>query len=306
MMKKYHISKKDGEVRECRAKTAETCRAVSKDFPEHFTDKFQAREAVEKHYQEQELLLKTLSKDITAEDANKKENRQKLIPINNGRTFDEVKKEFDELFEKHINHPKMRYYNVPVFRELYENVAMGKIPERVPISFGEDNDDPIVFDIEGILKGKYGYYGRMTKDTAENLVKSCQLKGKTVLDFMAGRGYAVNALRNEGIDVIATDDQSWNSTKSSHVENLDVIEALDKYGPETDYVFMSWSPYKDDIDMKVVNHIKNKHPHLKLIVLGEENGCTNSEQFWKEVEKDTIYANYGQMGLVQDEFFLVE
>lgn len=283
-MKKYHISK-DGQVRECRAKTVETCRAVSAEFPDHFTEKFKAREAVEKHYAEQELLLKTLSKNITAEDANLKENRQKLIPINSGKTAEEANKEFNEIFEIVSPAPGIRYYSIPMLNKLYNEVATGKIPDFVPQAYGYDDYDLMTMQVETELKNKYGYYGRMSKKTAESLVENLDLKEKTVLDFMAGRGYGVNALRDAGVGVIATDDQSWNSTKSSHIENLDAIEALDKYGAESDYAFMSWSPYDNELDLKILNHIKDKHPHLKLIVLGEEFGCTNSEKFWEITSK---------------------
>lgn len=283
-MKKYHISK-DGQVRECRAKTVETCRAVSAEFPDHFTEKFKAREAVEKHYAEQELLLKTLSKNITAEDANLKENRQKLIPINSGKTAEEANKEFNEIFEIVSPAPGIRYYSIPMLNKLYNEVATGKIPDFVPQAYGYDDYDLMTMQVETELKNKYGYYGRMSKKTAESLVENLDLKEKTVLDFMAGRGYGVNALRDAGVGVIATDDQSWNSTKSSHIENLDAIEALDKYGAESDYAFMSWSPYDNELDLKILQHMKDKHPHLKLIVLGEEFGCTNSEKFWEITSK---------------------
>ena len=304
-MKKYHISK-DGQVRECRAKTVETCRAVSAEFPDHFVSKFEAREAVEKHYAEQELLLKTLSKNITAEDANLKENRQKLIPITNGKTVEEVNKEFNKMFDALSSVPGIRYYNVPILKKLYNEVATGKIPDSVPQAYNYDDYDLMTKKVEMELKNKYGYYGRMSKKTAESLVKNLDLKNKTVLDFMAGRGYGVNALRDAGVDVIATDDQSWNSTKSSHIENLDAIEALDKYGAESDYAFMSWSPYDNELDMKILNHIKDKHPHLKLIVLGEEFGCTNSEKFWKATSRERLGVDYGPMSDVRDCFFLVE
>lgn len=304
-MKKYHISK-DGQVRECRAKTVETCRAVSAEFPDHFTEKFKAREAVEKHYAEQELLLKTLSKNITAEDANLKENRQKLIPINSGKTAEEANKEFNEIFEIVSPAPGIRYYSIPMLNKLYNEVATGKIPDFVPQAYGYDDYDLMTMQVETELKNKYGYYGRMSKKTAESLVENLDLKEKTVLDFMAGRGYGVNALRDAGVGVIATDDQSWNSTKSSHIENLDAIEALDKYGAESDYAFMSWSPYDNELDLKILQHMKDKHPHLKLIVLGEEFGCTNSEKFWEITSRERLGVDYGPMGAVRDGFFLIE
>lgn len=304
-MKKYHISK-DGQVRECKAKTIERCRAVSAEFPDHFTEKFQAREAVEKHYAEQKLLLKTLSKNITAEDANLKENRQKLIPINNGKTVEEIDEEFNEMFDALSSATGMKYYNVPILKKLHETVGTGEIPDSVPQAYSYDDYDLMTMQVETKLKNSYGYYGRMSKKTAESLVKQLDLKEKTVLDFMAGKGYGVNALRDAGVDVIATDDQSWNSTKSSHIENLDVIEALDKYGSESDYVFMSWSPYDNELDMTILQHMKDKHPHLKLIVLGEEFGCTNSEKFWETTSRERLGVDYGPMGAVRDDFFLVE
>lgn len=162
-MKKYHISK-DGQVRECKAKTVETCRSVSAEFPDHFTEKFQAREAVEKHYAEQKLLLKTLSKNITAEDANLKENRQKLIPINNGKTVEEIHEEFNEMFDTLSSAPGIRYYNVPILKNLYETVGTGRIPDFVPRAYGYDDYDIMTMRVETKLKISYGFYGRISNN----------------------------------------------------------------------------------------------------------------------------------------------
>jgi len=66
------------------------------------------------------------------------------------------------------------------------------------------------------------------------------LADRKVLEVMAGRGWWTYALRQKGVNVIATDDFSWMNRSwidtLTEVEEVDAIEAVERYGKEVDVV----------------------------------------------------------------------
>lgn len=116
------------------------------------------------------------------------------------------------------------------------------------------------------------------------------LDGQPVLEIMAGNGYISHGLRqhNPHQRVITTDSQAWvdeNQTGRhpvTTVEKLDALSAIKQYGQQVKFVIMSWSPDKVEIDWHVLQLIRSQFPYLKLLVVGEKNGATNSPRFWQE------------------------
>ena len=115
---------------------------------------------------------------------------------------------------------------------------------------------------------------------------------KKCLEVMAGSGALSYALKEQGVDIIATDNCSWNlsdwfdKNKSNwtEVENIDAIEAVEKYGKEVDIIFMSW-PYMDDTAFKVLEKMREVNPNCKLIYIGEgSGGCTANDNFFKSIK----------------------
>lgn len=116
------------------------------------------------------------------------------------------------------------------------------------------------------------------------------LDGQPVLEIMAGNGYISHGLRqhNPHQRVITTDSKAWvdeNQTGRhpvTTVEKLDALSAIKQYGQQVKFVIMSWSPDKVEIDWHVLQLIRSQFPYLKLLVVGEKNGATNSPRFWQE------------------------
>lgn len=116
------------------------------------------------------------------------------------------------------------------------------------------------------------------------------LAGQPVLEIMAGNGYISRGLRqhNPRQTVITTDSKAWVAENQTGrhpvtaVEKLDACAAIKKYGDSVDYVIMSWSPDKVEIDWQVLQLLRHQFPQVKLLVIGEKNGATNSPRFWKE------------------------
>lgn len=114
------------------------------------------------------------------------------------------------------------------------------------------------------------------------------LDGAPVLEIMAGNGYLSKGLRqhNPAEAIYTTDSTEWKAENQTgrhpvtKIEALDALSAIKKYGQQVDYVLMCWSPDKLTIDMDVLNLIRNQYPQLKLLVIGEKNGATNSAEFW--------------------------
>lgn len=126
------------------------------------------------------------------------------------------------------------------------------------------------------------------------------------LEVMAGTGVLSYALQKKGIDIVATDNYSWDANKGwytnkrtyTEVENLDAIEALDKYN-DVDIVIMSWA-YMDDTAYRVLQKMRKVNPSMIMLVIGEgDGGCTADTNFFEsivEIEDPTFRK-------VQKEFY---
>lgn len=172
--------------------------------------------------------------------------------------------------------------------KFYETVINGEIPESV---------DPVMLNNMALHRplADAGYYGRITKQVARGI--AANVGNSVVLDLMAGRGYAVKALREAGVRTIATDDNSWEL--SSGIEQLDALASIDKYGDQIGYILMSWVPNESLLDYEILVKIRNEYPHIRIIHIGENySGATGSEKFLEEAEYcpteyPVIYQNLG-------------
>lgn len=143
-----------------------------------------------------------------------------------------------------------------------------------------------------------------------------ELAGKATLEIMAGQGYlsaGLRALRPEQT-IIATDNQDWQYqpvgavTPVTLVENLDALAAIDKYGKQVDVILMSWAPDTSDIDWQVLQRIRQEHPEITFLVIGEFKGATDSEIFWQSAtlnELDAINATRPPFDLIDEKIYRV-
>lgn len=106
------------------------------------------------------------------------------------------------------------------------------------------------------------------------------LNGRKVLEVMSGRGAIAYALREKDVDVIATDDFSWHSqdipqwseNQWTHIEKMDAIEAVEKYGKDSPILLMSWAPYNEPIAYDVLKKYAEVNPKGILISIDERIG----------------------------------
>ena len=118
------------------------------------------------------------------------------------------------------------------------------------------------------------------------------------LEIMAGRGILSKGLSDYGVDIIATDNFSWEWRRGKEqdrtklesydlwfeVENLDCIDAIEKYGSQVSYILCSW-PYMDTCMYRSLVKMREINPECKLIYIGEGNGgCTADDEFFSTVK----------------------
>lgn len=95
-------------------------------------------------------------------------------------------------------------------------------------------------------KGIYCFYSRrLIKELA------AMIGDRRTLEIAAGDGTLSRFLRDEGVDVVATDDHSWSHSIEfpDDVERQDAISALDEHRPQV--VICSWPPAGNDFEHQV-------------------------------------------------------
>ncbi len=133
---------------------------------------------------------------------------------------------------------------------------------------------------------------------------------QSCLEVMSGTGALAYCLIKEGVSIIATDDYSrektcgengvlWDNNRMwTHVENLDAIKAVEKYGKNVDVIIMSWPPYNDEIAVKVLWKMREFNPSCIMLYVGEgEGGCTANDEFFsvfEEIEEERFSEDKGK------------
>jgi hypothetical protein len=156
-------------------------------------------------------------------------------------------------------------------------IINGEIPNELPKQMQENY---AVSTMAHSLLCETGYYAKVTRKFAKSLARV--VGNGTLLDPMAGKGYLVKALRDEGVKTIGTDDNSWQLSQG--LEQMDAQDALRKYGDSITHLAIVWAPYDNTIDAKLVQMVKDDYPHVTIVNVGEPyGGCTGSDRFWDEV-----------------------
>ena len=110
---------------------------------------------------------------------------------------------------------------------------------------------------------------------------------RTVLEVMAGRGWLARALAEEGVSIIATDDNSWDDRHSKSgpvfpVVKEDALQAI--VDVDADILIMSWPPYGDEVAAEALATWGEGRP---VVYIGEERGgCNAPDSFWQHWRED--------------------
>lgn len=150
--------------------------------------------------------------------------------------------------------------------------------------------DKSLCNFRDYLEDTYGMWSYVNAPFAKALAD--YLNGAPVLEIMAGNGYISKGLRNNNANqrIYTTDSQAWTRENETGkhpvttIEKLDAISAIKKYGDQVDYVIMSWAPDKEEVDWDVLQLLRHDYPDVKFLVIGEQDGATNSKKFWQEAQ----------------------
>lgn len=168
------------------------------------------------------------------------------------------------------------------------------------------------------LEETYGMWSYVNAPFAKALAD--YLNGAPTLEIMAGNGYISKGLRNNNPSqkIYTTDSQAWvkeNETGKhpvTTIEKLTARDAIEKYGQEVEYVIMSWAPDKGEADWEVLQLLRQQYPDVKLLVIGEKDGATNSKKFWQEAqlsqdeELQKVNTNLHSFDLIDEQIYLAK
>ena len=112
---------------------------------------------------------------------------------------------------------------------------------------------------------------------------------RKVLEVLSGRGWLAYALREKGIDLIATDNFSWGQSHRdkalTEVIEMDALDAVEKYGESTDILILSWPPYGEEIAYRAMKKLYDINPNAVIVFIGEgSGGCTADDNFFDHFE----------------------
>jgi len=144
--------------------------------------------------------------------------------------------------------------------QFIESVKRGDVPEYPP---KDSMDVPSASALDAFRARtectKRGMWAIVDKQWTKKLAK--WIGDRKCLEVMAGAGWLSKALSSYGIDIIATDDFSWNTGEKQHkdmvpvhpIETLDAMRSVGKYG-DRDILIVSWPPY----DVEVITSVCEK------------------------------------------------
>ena len=137
-------------------------------------------------------------------------------------------------------------------------------------------------------------FSLITNKFIRNLAK--YIGNSKCLEILSGKGALSKCLQEQGVKIKATDNFSWHdrldmSDLWTDVEKIDCLEAIRKYGKDTDYIICSWIPYNSTIGTQILKEMDKVNPNCKLIVIGEgPGGCTADDSFFDNIE--CVHSDY--------------
>ena len=187
------------------------------------------------------------------------------------------------------------------FRKDSENHDVNWYIERVPNSFYTEKDkststgifnlNVYYFHTAGM---EHGFYCKPSWEWINPLAD--YLKGKKVLDVMAGNGLISLCLKHLGVDVDACDRAIGKDNKYTNYRCWDFpiisgekyIEDQRKKDIVYDTILMIWPEYDGDgSDKKICDLFLEFNPNGEIIFIGEDaGGCTGSDAFFNSYELD--------------------
>ena len=194
---------------------------------------------------------------------------------------------------------KLSQEEISILSEIEKMIKNRELPDIYP-NFMLRSWNNYTFTLQKMFINNIGFV-LLSKEWVKAL--SRWIGNRRCLEVMTGSGVLSAELRKQGVNIIATDDYSWEKekrgeniawTKNQQVEALDAILSLEKYGKNVDVLIMSWPPYADEIAVKVLRKMRKVNPSCVMVYIGEqEGGCNANDEFFsviKEIEDESFRA----------------
>lgn len=111
------------------------------------------------------------------------------------------------------------------------------------------------------------------------------------LEVMCGCGCLAKAFQDCGVDIIATDDFSWENHQSvwfqnpwTEIEQISAVDAVRKYGSQVSLILISW-PYMDGTALEVLREMRIQNSKAQMIFIGEWGGAAADKNFFQEARR---------------------
>lgn len=165
--------------------------------------------------------------------------------------------------------PDERYKLIPDTVE--ESKIMKKTIKKLKMESAEDT-----------IWRKITGYANLNFEFIKALAK--KLDGKKVLEIMSGNGLLSYMLRENGVDVFATDiaPDKYNdyiamrSGNYGDIKRIDAVSAVKKYGSNVDYLLCSWPPQGEVEIIHALEAFNKIKKQAVLIYIGEDKGGVNA------------------------------
>jgi len=144
---------------------------------------------------------------------------------------------------------------------------------------------------------KAGIYSLITKTLVNNLAKL--LEGKRCLEVMAGRGRLTYHLNQSGIDIVATDNNSW-SLNDHNVIQMTGLEAVRHYYDQMDMLVLCWPPMTNDA-FQIIKAWGTEKP---ILIGGELGGCCGDDLLYEHFNCDVLDVGHVSLSGIYDDFHL--
>lgn len=195
-------------------------------------------------------------------------------------------------FKSIFKHMDTRNYNDKELQQYLEQYIKMLDKKQIPKRVNETLLNERFYSRDVIIR-KQGF-ALLNEEWIDKLVT--YFGDKKVLEVMSGCGSLAHILKTKGVDVIATDDFSWEGIASwnveknywTHIENLDAITSIEKYN-DRDIILMSWA-YMDKTAYNCLLKMREVNKNAIMIFIGEgSGGCTANDNFYDEI--DLCYEN---------------
>ena len=188
---------------------------------------------------------------------------------------------------------------------IYLQLEKGEIPEKFPDFKSAFNSS--MFRYSEDVCSLYNFREYYTENFSFSIVSKNWLRilahfigDSKCLEIMGGTGLISKGLHDFGVDIICTDDYSWEEGGKPHwkrhftdIERIDAVEAVKKYANNVSFIIMSW-PYMDDTCYKAYKMMKEINPNCLMIYIGESaGGCTACDEFFLNTISSFDDINFG-------------